>query len=69
MATGYYYEVEHFYKNGGPSWTVTMQFPRRQGIKAALLLKWSNNLKLHDPIKISEQWEQQYFYSKKDMGI
>lgn len=23
----FFYEVEHFYKDGGPSWTVTMQFP------------------------------------------
>ncbi len=27
MANSYFIVVEHFYKNGGPSWTVTMQFP------------------------------------------
>ncbi len=27
----FYYEVEHFYKNGGPSWTVTINFPRDEG--------------------------------------
>ncbi len=58
--------MEHFYKDGGPSWTVTMQFPEENEGRG-----WELFLKMAVPIKETDlDWElgnngeQQYFYKR-----
>lgn len=61
----FYYEVEHFYKNGGPSWTITMQFPEEMRGEVESYFSNGRTIKETDSDwELGQQWEQQYFYKK-----
>lgn len=61
----FFYEVEHFYKNGGPSWTITMQFPEEMRGEVESYFSNGRTIKETDSDwELGQQWEQQYFYKK-----
>lgn len=61
----FYYEVEHFYKDGGPSWTITMQFPEEMRGEVESYFSNGRTIKETDSDwELGQQWEQQYFYKK-----
>ncbi len=62
----FYYEVEHFYKNSGPSWTVTMQAPERDE-GGSWLLKWSNNKETDSDWQLGDNGNNNFI--KKDRYI
>ena len=54
----FFYEVEHFYKNGGPSWTITMGEVEKYFSNGRTIKETDSDWEL------GQQWEQQYFYKK-----
>jgi hypothetical protein len=56
--------VEHFYKDGGPSWTVTMHFPEEMRERLSYSSNGRTIKETDSDWELGQQWEQQYFYKK-----